>query len=372
MRRIKVEIERVEGRSYPVLVGAGVLDLLGRELIKVARPGRALLVTDETVAPLYAPRCTASLREAGFKCRVERIPPGESSKCMDTALRLYDAAVEEGLDRQAPVISLGGGVVGDLAGFVASTYLRGVPFIQVPTTLLSQVDSSVGGKVGINHPLGKNLIGAFYQPALVAADLDTLQSLSRREFKAGLAEVIKYGVMADGELFQWLEENLELLLSRKDISLLERVIGRCVEIKAGVVKEDEREAGGRRVLNLGHTFGHALEAATAYGHYLHGEAVLSGMEMAASLALKLGLLDKEEKQRMSALFGKVGFTEPPAGLRAEEIRSRLRYDKKRRGESTVLVLPLRVGRVAIHSDPPAELLEEAIQEHLGIFTTRGH
>jgi len=363
-RRLKVETEK---SSYPVLVGEEVLSRLGAYLKEVTEKKRLLLVSDKKVWQLFGEDCQEFLLEEGFQPYVKIIPPGEKSKSFQVAWEIYDAALEAEADRDTPVLALGGGVVGDLAGFVASTYLRGVPFIQVPTTLLSQVDSSVGGKVGINHPRGKNLIGSFYQPRLVAVELTTLFSLDQRQFRAGLAEVVKYGVMIDGDFFRWLENNLENLVEKKELSMLEHAITRSITIKAGIVKEDEREGGLRRILNLGHTFGHALEASTDYSHYLHGEAVLSGMDMAVSLARHLNLVSGEDKQRISDLLGRVGIIPAPQDITVEEICYRLGYDKKKKGECLVFVLPSGLGKVQIYADPPQDLLREVIEEHFKKF-----
>ncbi len=361
MRKVKVE---VENHSYPVLIGENLLSSAARELSGLPGGGKALVVTDETVAALYLERFLPSLEKEGWNCRVEAVAPGEKSKTLETVQELYHAAVEHGMDRGSPVIALGGGVVGDLAGFVAATYLRGVPFIQVPTTLLSQVDSSVGGKVGVNHPRGKNLIGAFYQPELVIIDPATLYTLNGRQFKAGMAEVLKYGIIADREFWGWLEENLDPVLDLSDSSLLEHAITVSVEAKARVVNRDEKEAGLRRILNLGHTFGHALESATGYEYYLHGEAVLVGIQMAAFLSFREGFLAEAEKNRISWMLNRVGIPAPPPGISVEEVWRRFSYDKKRQGESTVFILPTEIGRVQACSEVGQERVREVIEEYL--------
>ncbi len=363
MQTVKVE---VEGHSYPVILGRGCLSGAGKELSQLLQPGKALVISDETVSSLYAERVLRSLEESGWECRLEILPPGEGSKTVETAQRMYSAAIEAGLERRSPVIALGGGVVGDLAGFVAATFLRGVPFVQIPTTLLSMVDSSVGGKVGVNHPRGKNLIGAFYQPHLVLIDLETLNTLDMRQFKAGMAEMVKYGVISDRQLWDWLEENMDALLERSEISLLEYPVTRSVEIKASVVNQDEKETDLRQVLNFGHTFGHALEAATQYRYYLHGEAVLVGMEMAARLACRLGMVSGKDCRRMTHLFHRIGVIPPPEDLKTREVAERLVYDKKRRGNRTVFILPREIGKVDIFSDIDEAPVREVIKEYLDL------
>jgi len=351
-------------KSYSVAVGKGLLSCFGAELKEVAPVSTLLLVSDDKVWSLFETECLTSLKKEGYSPHVHIIPAGEESKNIQHALDLYDAAVEAGMDRSTPVVALGGGVVGDLAGFVAATYLRGVPLIQVPTTLLSQVDSSVGGKVGINHPRGKNLIGAFYQPRLVLIDLETLSSLDCRQYRAGLGEVVKYGIMSDPTFFGWLEKNMESIVRREDFFLIERVVTRCIEIKAKIVNKDEKEDGLRRILNLGHTFGHALEAVTGYSYYLHGEAVLAGMNMAASLSNHLGLISQEERMRMIKLLEQVGILSPPPEVTVEDIFYTLRYDKKRQGSSQVYILPSGVGEVTIYKQPPEDLVKKVIEEYV--------
>jgi 3-dehydroquinate synthase len=284
-------------RGYSIKIGAGNLECLG-EAMAALEPLQdvksVLVVTDERVGPLYGKQVLSSLKRAGFTPLYHQLPEGEEYKSLESAEQLYTAAIENGLDRQSAVVALGGGVVGDLAGFVASTYMRGISLIQVPTTLLAQVDSSVGGKVAVNHPLGKNMIGAFYQPQLVFIDVHVLETLAPREVRAGLAEVIKYGVIQDGDFFSYLEGHLQQILAL-DEGVLSYVIKKSCAIKARVVEEDEREDGVRAFLNFGHTIGHALEALTFYRNYRHGEAVAAGMVAAAEIAVERGLLEEEEK-----------------------------------------------------------------------------
>ncbi|ABO49556.1 3-dehydroquinate synthase [Desulforamulus reducens MI-1] len=337
-------------RSYPIYIASAILDKIGTYLSEQPLGKKVLLVTDQQVAPLYAPRVIESLKNAGFKVAVAEIPAGEPSKTLEQASRLYDLAFDHALDRQSSVIALGGGVVGDLAGFVAATYMRGVPFIQIPTTLLAQVDSSVGGKVAVNHSRGKNMIGAFYQPQMVMIDVATLQTLPERELKAGLAEVIKYGVIWDGSFFTWLEKNYSRILNL-DTTALEQVAETCCKIKASVVEQDEREQGCRAILNYGHTVGHAIESLSGYGTYLHGEAVAMGMISAARLALNEGILSQQDFERIYRLISAVGLpTELPRGLGPQDIIDSMYHDKKTVLGKLVFVLPRSLGQVDIFKD----------------------
>ncbi|HHW42824.1 MAG TPA: 3-dehydroquinate synthase [Desulfotomaculum sp.] len=354
-------------RSYSIHIGPGLLPRLGEYLRGFPFTRRALLVTNPTVGSLYASVVEAALAGAGFEVIRSEIPDGEEYKILATAEKLYDLAYTRELDRRSPVVALGGGVVGDLAGFVAATYLRGVPFIQVPTTLLAQVDSSVGGKVAVNHPRGKNIIGAFYQPRLVLADLGVLKTLDPREVRAGLAEVIKYGVIADGGFFTWLEEHLEDLLALDAEALTHAVAVSC-RIKAQVVREDETEQGRRAILNFGHTVGHAVEALTGYAAYRHGEAVAMGMVAAARLAVALDMLKKGEAARIERLIRRAGLpVEMPAGLSPDELLDSMRRDKKVLAGRLTFVLPVAVGRVEIVRDVP----EEAVRRLLISAGTKG-
>ncbi|MEW5785343.1 MAG: 3-dehydroquinate synthase [Bacillota bacterium] len=354
---------KLPGWRYRVLIRAGGLDQVGSELGALLSPGKALLVSDTRVYALFGDRCRRSLTGSGWQVAEVLIRPGERSKSLAGAGRLYDAAVTAGLDRSSPLIALGGGVVGDLAGFAASTYLRGVPLAAVPTTLLAQVDSSVGGKTAVNHPCGKNLIGTFHQPHLVIADPAVLGTLPARQLRAGLAEVVKYGIANDALFFTWLEQNLARLLAREEAALLEAV-GRSVEIKAGVVERDERESDYRRILNFGHTVGHALEAAAGYRYYLHGEAVAVGMAVAVELSRLCGLLDAEPAARMLALLTRLGLKGPPAGITAASILERLAFDKKRRGAALIFVLPRAIGRVVFQPLVQETLLANLINRYL--------
>ncbi len=291
-------------RSYPILIGTALLED-DASWAALPRASAALVVTNTTVDPLYGQRLRDALAGRFKAVHTVVLPDGEAYKDWPTLNRIFDALLEKSADRKTVLFALGGGVVGDMTGFAAASYMRGVPFVQVPTTLLSQVDSSVGGKTGINHPLGKNMVGAFYQPQLVLCDLGTLNTLPPREMSAGLAEVIKYGPIADMEFFAWTEANIDALVAR-DPAALAYAVKRSCEIKAWVVGQDEREAGLRAILNFGHTFGHAIEAGMGYGAWLHGEAVGCGMVMAAHLSERLGLVDAAFVQRLTALVARAG------------------------------------------------------------------
>jgi 3-dehydroquinate synthase len=367
----KVKI-RTEQKTYPVLLGKKVLNNVGRIISSYLPACRTLLISDKNVAAHYGEMCMESLRKRGFQPFLEVLEGGEKEKSLATASALYSSALEAGLDRSAIIIALGGGVIGDLAGFVAATYLRGVPCVQLPTTLLAMVDSSVGGKVAVNHPLGKNLIGAFYQPALVVADQSTLITLPEREFNAGLSELIKYGIIRDKTLFEKLELSLfasnnfspkKYFLESNSTRLLKYII-RAVIIKGEIVSQDEREKDLRRILNFGHTFGHALEAGTGFRYYLHGEAVACGMAMAARLAVLLGILEPPFGQRIIALLKRLHVPPPPGGLNLNDVTEALFYDKKKEGDGLVFILPTALGQTTAFKAPPAPLIERVIEEYL--------
>ncbi len=334
-------------RSYPIHIGAGLLDRA--ELLTPHIPGRqVLVVSNETVAPLYLERQLAALD--GFRVETVILPDGEQYKTLDTANTLYTALLQHRFDRRCTLIALGGGVVGDITGFAAATYQRGVHFIQVPTTLLAQVDSSVGGKTGVNHPLGKNMIGAFHQPRCVLADTETLNTLDDRQLSAGVAEVIKYGLIRDAGFFAWLEQRMPELLGR-DPQTLAEAIERSCRNKAEVVAADERESGQRALLNLGHTFGHAIEAAMGYGAWLHGEAVGTGMLMAADLSHRLGWLGADELARVRAITAqaRLPLRTPPA-LDADGFLQWMAVDKKVQDGRLRLVLLKAIGDSVITDD----------------------
>ncbi len=338
-------------RSYPISIGSGLLsDPATWDGVPAA--SQALIVTNVTVAPLYAEQLRAALAPRHKKIFVVTLPDGEEHKTWQTLNLIFDALLENAADRKTVIYALGGGVVGDMAGFAAASYMRGVPFVQVPTTLLAQVDSSVGGKTAINHPLGKNMIGAFYQPRLVVCDLGTLATLPARELSAGLAEVIKYGPIADMELFAWLEANIERLMAR-DTAALAHAVKRSCEIKAWVVGQDEREAGLRAILNFGHTFGHAIEAGMGYGQWLHGEAVGCGMVMALHLSKALGLIDSAFVERVTALIRKAGLPTVGPQLGADRYLELMQVDKKAEGGEIKFVVIDRPGQARVRSAPEA-------------------
>lgn len=319
-----VEVDLGE-RSYPIHIGSGLLDnavLYTQHIVGQ----QVMVVTNETVGPLYLDRVKAAL--SGYQCETVLLPDGERFKTLEVWQRIFDALLQHRFSRQCTIIALGGGVVGDMAGFAAASYQRGVNFIQVPTTLLAQVDSSVGGKTGVNHPLGKNMIGAFHQPLCVIADTETLNTLDDRQLSAGVAEVIKYGLIDDPEFFDWLEKNIGLLLARDPQALALAIERACID-KAKIVAADELEAGQRALLNLGHTFGHAIETGVGYGEWLHGEAVAAGMCMAARLSVQQGWLAKMDEERIVDLIQTAGLpVGPPRGLDADRIIELMAVDKK--------------------------------------------
>ena len=345
-------------RAYPIHIAAG---LLGRAdlVLPHLRAPRVAIVTNETVAPLYLEALGGPLRARGVGVTEIVLPDGERYKNWQTLNRIFDALLENRCERSTTVVALGGGVIGDLAGFAAATYQRGVPFIQVPTTLLSQVDSSVGGKTGINHPQGKNMIGAFYQPRLVLADADTLKTLPERELRAGLAEVIKYGLIRDPAFFEWLEANLEKLLTRQEEALTYAIERSCAN-KAEVVAADETEAGVRALLNLGHTFGHAIEAGLGYGEWLHGEAVAAGTVMAADLSRRMGWLSVDDFERVVGLLRRAGLPTMGPALGADRYQELMALDKKVAGGKLRLVLLEAVGRATISSEAKEADIRAAI------------
>ncbi|PMS34673.1 3-dehydroquinate synthase [Trinickia symbiotica] len=340
-------------RSYPIQIGA---DLIGRtDLFAPHIAGATVtIVTNTTVEPLYGDRLRAALAPLGKTVSTVVLPDGEAYKNWETLNRIFDALMERHADRKTTLIALGGGVIGDMTGFAAASYMRGVPFIQVPTTLLSQVDSSVGGKTGINHPLGKNMIGAFYQPLAVVADTAALRTLPERELAAGIAEVIKTAAIADAAFFEWIEANVEAL-NRCDADALAHAIKRCCEIKASVVAADEREGGLRAILNFGHTFGHAIEAGLGYGEWLHGEAVGCGMAMAADLSVRLGHLDDASRKRLLALVSAARLPVRAPALGEERYIELMKGDKKAEAGTIKFVLLKRLGEPLITSAPEAAL-----------------
>jgi len=347
-------------RGYPIHIGAGALD--DAELYRPhLAGGRVAVITNPVVAPLYLARARAALARAGAQPPLEvLVEDGEQAKSWASLERVLDALLGARLGRDSVIVALGGGVVGDLAGFAAAIYQRGIAYIQVPTTLLAQVDSSVGGKTAVNHARGKNMIGAFHQPAAVIADVGALATLPERELRAGIAEVIKHGFALDAELVGWLEGNLPRLLAR-EASALVHVVRRSCELKAAVVAEDEREKDGRRaLLNLGHTFGHAIEAGAGYGTWLHGEAVAAGMAMAADLSVRAGLLAPADASRVRALLQRAGLPVKGPAMAPERYLELMALDKKAAQGHTRFVLLERIGRAIVRGDVQERLVRDAI------------
>lgn len=346
-------------RSYEILIERGLIDETGPRLIELGELGagrRAVLITNPTVMGLYGKKIINSLEGAGFSVVVIEMPDGEEFKNLDEASKVYDRLIEEKLDRGSPIVALGGGVVGDLAGFVAATYLRGVPYVQVPTTLLAQVDSSVGGKTAVNHPKGKNLIGSFYQPKMVIIDPDVLSTLDEREVRTGLAEVVKHGVIRDKDYFEFLELNAKKVLGLS--AEIDEAIERSCQIKASVVSEDERETGLRAILNFGHTFGHAIEAVAGYSTYRHGEAVSMGMVMAAGFSVELGLCDTTLVDRIRGLLDSLGLPTAVPKLSPDDILASIFLDKKVKAGRVNFVLLKGLAQVVV---------EEVDEDKIGAY-----
>lgn len=347
--------------SYTIHIQTGLISQLGQLMKELPLSKKVLIVTDENVAPLYSGVVADSLAAAGFVPSVLVVAPGEGSKSLTTADKVLTQAISMGLDRKSPIIALGGGVVGDLAGFAAATYLRGVPFIQVPTTLLAQVDSSVGGKTAVNHLLGKNLIGAFYQPQLVVIDPLVLDTLPERELKAGLAEVVKYGVIADSGFFEYLTCQQEAILARNPEELI-KVISRCCQIKADIVAQDERETSLRMILNFGHTIGHAVEGVGRYSEYNHGEAVAVGMHGAALLSSRLHVCSEAASERVTKLIAGMGLPLTAPGFGTADLLGYLARDKKVVDSRVNWVLMQDIGRVTITQEVSEEQLRAVLTQ----------
>ncbi len=342
-RTVRVDLGE---QSYDIHIGEDYLSSLPALLAGVPRKSTCILVSDELVFSLYGEAFLEILRVAGLKVETAVLKGGEACKNLSTLSWLYEQMIVKGLDRQSTVLALGGGVVGDIAGFAAASFMRGIGYIQLPTSLLAQVDSSVGGKTGVNLPLGKNLVGAFYQPSLVFADVRLLNTLAEKEYQTGLAEVIKYGIIWDVELFNYLEENIELIKAR-DMSGLIHIVSRCCEIKAEIVGQDEKENGLRALLNLGHTFGHAFEALTEYQQFTHGQAVAIGMIYAARLAASLDRMTGQEMNRITRLVENYGLPVNYGDLKPHDIVERMYLDKKSIGGQIKLVLPAGIGKSEI-------------------------
>jgi len=354
MKKLVVELGE---RRYPIYIGEGLL--ARADLLRPHVAGRqVLIVTNDMVAPLYLQKAQAIF--AGLQCHTVVLPDGEQYKTFEVLNRIFDSLLENQCDRRVTLVALGGGVVGDMAGFAAACYQRGVPFIQIPTTLLAQVDSSVGGKTGVNHPLGKNMIGAFHQPNCVLIDTATLNTLPDRELSAGLAEVIKYGLIRDPAFLDWLEKNMDGLL-RRDAASLADAIERSCRNKAEVVAADERESGERALLNLGHTFGHAIETGMGYGVWLHGEAVAAGMCMAAALSARLGWIGAADLARMESIIGRARLpVRGPAALEPARMLELMAVDKKAQEGRIRLVLLKAVGKAVVTADYDPALLREVL------------
>lgn len=347
-------------RSYPIHIGSGLL--AGHDLLKASTSARqVMIVTNETVSPLYLERVEQSFAERNPRSLILR--DGEQYKNLEGFSSIIDELIEAKFHRDACILALGGGVVGDLAGFAAACYQRGIDFVQLPTTLLAQVDSSVGGKTAVNHPAAKNMIGAFHQPIAVLADTDTLATLPARELAAGLAEVIKYGLIQDLDFLVWLEERMPALKAL-DAEALRYAIRRCCEIKAEIVAQDEHERGRRTLLNLGHTFGHAIEALGGYGRWLHGEAVAIGMQMAAETSRQLGWIESSDAERIAAVLEQAGLPTRVTDLSADEIFSRMQLDKKAGSQGLKVVLPKGLGLAVVAPVPDKEILLSAIKARI--------
>ena len=353
MKTLTVELG---ARSYPIHIGPNLL--ADQSLLQGAvRAEQVLIVSNTTVAPLYLEKVEAAF--SGRKRRALVLPDGEQYKTVDSFVRIIDELIDAGFHRDACIVALGGGVIGDLAGFAAAAFQRGIDFLQLPTTLLAQVDSSVGGKTAVNHPKAKNMIGAFHQPVAVIADTGTLRTLPRRELAAGLAEVIKHGLIVDSAFFDWLESSMDRLLTL-DGEALTRAITRCCEIKAGIVAEDEREHGRRALLNFGHTFGHAIEALGGFSRWLHGEAIAIGMRMAADASARMGWLDGNDVRRIVALLGRAGLPTAADGLAVDAVLDRMRLDKKAGRKGMRLVLLRALGQAELTPAPDDAILRETI------------
>jgi 3-dehydroquinate synthase len=342
-------------RSYPICIAPDAL----HQIATYVQSKRYLIVTNTTVAPLYLERVTSALQAAGKQGEQVILPDGEQYKTLDTLALIFDALLQNKCDRKTTLIALGGGVIGDITGYAAASYMRGVPFVQIPTTLLSQVDSSVGGKTGVNHPLGKNMIGAFYQPQAVISDTNTLATLPARELSAGLAEIIKYGAIIDMEFFVWLEQNCQRLRNLDPVALA-YAVGRSCEIKAEIVRLDERESGLRAILNFGHTFAHAIESAMGYGVWLHGEAVGCGMVMAAQLSQRLGYISSADTERLRALVVAAGLPVTAPVFSVATWLEWMQVDKKNDGGQIKFILLNPMGRAVVES-VPGDVLAATLQ-----------
>lgn len=361
MRKVRVALGE---ESYDILIGYGLEKELQSFVQGAGFSQQAMLATDSNVGPLYGEKVRAILEAGGLHVTVVTISAGESSKCLSVAEKLYTRAIELGLDRKSPIFALGGGVVGDLAGFIAATYMRGVPFVQLPTSLLAQVDSSVGGKVAVNHALGKNLIGAFYQPKGVFMDLSMMESLPKREIATGLGEIIKYGIIYDADFFVYLEQHADAVLALEREAAV-HMIARSCEIKAAVVSEDEKESGLRRILNFGHTMAHAIEKETGYIRYNHGEAVAIGMIGAADISARLGMIPEADVARVEALVARMQLPTKAEGCTVDAMYRDIFHDKKTINGKVNWVLMQGIGKVTCRNDVPEDIVREAMAARIG-------
>jgi 3-dehydroquinate synthase len=352
---------RTKNRTYSILIGPGLLDNIGGEIKQLGLKGKIVLISDKTVFSLYGDRAKEAFERSGFPVIHYVMPPGESTKNINTAIKIYDFLTDQRIERADIVVALGGGVTGDLAGFIAATYLRGLSWIQAPTTLISMVDASIGGKVGIDHSLGKNLIGAFYQPSLVLADVSTLDTLLNREQYAGWAEVIKYGLIQDYKLFELIENNIEKLLSLSP-DITANVIKQCACIKSSIVSEDERDTGKRIILNYGHTIGHALEVAGKFKTFLHGEAVALGMVSAAILSRNMNLLSQQSVDRIIDLLNRFHLPISYKGINSLELIPAISLDKKRKNSLVQWVLLMDIGTSKVFTNIPNEVVLKSLSE----------
>ncbi len=360
MEKIRVDLAE---RSYNISIGNNILEGIGEKLKLFDLSPRIAIVSNPTVFSLYGDRVSDSVKKAGFELSTITIPDGEEYKDLLWVQHIYDELLRIKLDRSSALIALGGGVIGDITGFAASTYMRGISCIQIPTTLLAQVDSSVGGKTGVNHKLGKNMIGTFWQPRLVWIDVETLKTLPKKELLAGIAEVIKYGVIYDGELFDFIEADKDKILDLNSWAIT-YIIKRSCEIKADVVSKDERESGLRAILNYGHTIGHAVETVSGYKRFLHGEAVAIGMFLEARLSQMLGLIDKDQVSRIKAVIDSYGLpSEIPADMDAQSILLSMRLDKKAVAGEMKFIFPEKIGQVRIHKGVTENTLRDLLQSN---------
>lgn len=358
MKKLKINLA---DRSYEILIKRNLLSKIGEFISERFNPSRVVVITHPSVKQLFGEKVASGLADTGYSPDFIEVSEGESSKSLQQAGSVYDRLLEMNYDRKSALIALGGGVVGDLTGFVAATYQRGISYVQIPTTLLSQVDSSVGGKTAVNHTRGKNMIGVFYQPKLVVIDLDTLRTLPPKEFRAGLAEVVKYGIIADPKLFYFLEENAKEILSLNS-DCLERIIETSCAIKAGVVEKDERENRHRMILNFGHTFGHAIETMTNYTEYLHGEAVAIGMSQATWLSVEMGRCSKDVLQRIVDLLKKLGLPTQLPNLKSKDIIESIYHDKKTVQNKLRFVLVNDIGSVEIVDNVPEKPIKAVLEK----------